>query len=211
MKNDYLNMVQTQKVIEKQGNVDKSVKWMKEMYSMKNYTTKSATDEKLMYHKVKLDMMKTRVEQEISYKKLQNDQKLQANEEKKRMMDSLRQLRLKGSADLARQNIPASLIEVMNKSGSNIDINNMDKIQMCKLKKDFDQKMKASSVLSKLDEVEMRLNMRKYYKERNRIMKNESENMRKEEFNLNMKRAANINEYNRASSLEKIREKNEKS
>jgi len=210
MKNDYLNMVQTQKVIEKQGNVDKSVKWMKEMYSMKNYTTKSATDEKLMYHKVKLDMMKTRVEQEISYKKLQNDQKLQANEEKKRMMDSLRQLRLKGSADLARQNIPASLIEVMNKSGSNIDINNMDKIQMCKLKKDFDQKMKASSVLSKLDEVEMRLNMRKYYKERNRIMKNESENMRKEEFNLNMKRAANINEYNRASSLEKIREKNEK-
>jgi len=135
MKNDYLNMVQTQKVIEKQGNVDKSVKWMKEMYSMKNYTTKSATDEKLMYHKVKLDMMKTRVEQEISYKKLQNDQKLQANEEKKRMMDSLRQLRLKGSADLARQNIPASLIEVMNKSGSNIDINNMDKIQMCKLKK----------------------------------------------------------------------------
>jgi len=71
--------------------------------------------------------------------------------------------------------------------------------------------MKASSVLSKLDEVEMRLNMRKYYKERNRIMKNESENMRKEEFNLNMKRAANINEYNRASSLEKIREKNEKS
>jgi len=31
--------------------------------------------------------------------------------------------------------------------------------------------MKASSVLSKLDEVEMRLNMRKYYKERNRIMK----------------------------------------
>jgi len=71
--------------------------------------------------------------------------------------------------------------------------------------------MKASSVLSKLDEVEMRLNMRKYYKERNRIMKNESENMRKEEFNLNMKRAANINEYNRASSLEKIREKKRKS
>jgi len=70
--------------------------------------------------------------------------------------------------------------------------------------------MKASSVLSKLDEVEMRLNMRKYYKERNRIMKSESENMRKEEFILNMKRGANINEYNRAMSLEKIREKNDK-
>jgi len=74
-------------------------------------------------------------------------------------------------------------------------------------KKNFDQQMKASSVLSKLDEVEMRLNMRKYYKERNRIMKSESENMRKEEFILNMKRGANINEYNRAMSLEKNKRK----
>jgi len=207
MKNDYLNMIHSQKVLEKQGTVDKSVKWMKEFQSMKNYTTKSATDEKLMYHKMKLDMMKTRIEQEIAYKKLQNDNKFQANDEKKRMMDALRQQRLKGSTDLARSNIPADLVDFMVRSGSNIDINNMDKIQICKLKKNFDQQMKASSVLSKLDEVEMRLNMRKYYKERNRIMKSESENMRKEEFILNMKRGANINEYNRAMSLEKIREK----
>jgi len=121
-------------------------------------------------------------------KKLQNDNKFQANDEKKRMMDALRQQRLKGSTDLARSNIPADLVDFMVRSGSNIDINNMDKIQICKLKKNFDQQMKASSVLSKLDEVEMRLNMRKYYKERNRIMKSESENMRKEEFILNMKK-----------------------
>lgn len=85
------------------------------------------------------------------------------------------------------------------------------------MKNEWEQMMKSSSIISKLDQVDQKvkkklnqIKMKHHQTEQMLMFKNEIKAIKREEFKNNLKKQEKINEYYRELNMRKLREKEER-
>ena len=85
------------------------------------------------------------------------------------------------------------------------------------MKNEWEQMMKSSSIISKLDQVDQKvkkklnqIKMKHHQTEQMLMFKNEIKAIKREEFKNNLKKQEKINEYYRELNIRKLREKEER-